>query len=60
METDTAALKELFHRTFGAGQGGVSDRVRVIRAPGRVNLIGEHTDYAGGLVLRDSIGANGG
>src|SRR3982751_6249218 len=46
---DNAALKEQFHRLFGPGRG--TERVHVVRAPGRVNLIGEHTDYNDGFVL---------
>src|SRR5947209_3108676 len=37
---------ESFRELFG----GIQD-VRVFRAPGRVNLIGEHTDYNLGFVL---------
>ncbi len=35
-----------FRQRFGSAEG-----VRVFRAPGRVNLIGEHTDYNLGFVL---------
>ena len=37
---------ESFRERFGTAEG-----VRVFRAPGRVNLIGEHTDYNLGFVL---------
>src|SRR5215216_6646060 len=50
---DHFALKEQFHRLFGPGRG--TERVHVVRAPGRVNLIGEHTDYNDGFVLPMAI-----
>src|SRR6266849_256322 len=37
---------------FAESFGG---RPRLFRAPGRVNLIGEHTDYTGGLVMPAAI-----
>ncbi len=46
---DYGTLKDLrskFEQTFGGTSG-----LRCARAPGRVNLIGEHTDYNGGFVL---------
>src|SRR2546425_4915763 len=48
-----APLKEQFHRLFGPGRR--TERVHVVRAPGRVNLIGEHTDYNDGFVLPMAI-----
>jgi galactokinase len=39
-------IREAFRRQYGTDA-----RVRVFRAPGRVNLIGEHTDYNLGFVL---------
>jgi galactokinase len=48
----TQAVKAEFAKVFGDGEKG---RVRVVRAPGRVNLIGEHTDYNDGLVFPMAI-----
>jgi galactokinase len=43
------ALQKLFRESFGEGPELVA------RAPGRVNLIGEHTDYNDGFVLPCAI-----
>jgi galactokinase len=50
MESPAAQLKDRFTQLFG--QGG---KLHVIRAPGRVNLIGEHTDYNEGFVFPMAI-----
>jgi galactokinase len=46
--TSTNACRAAFVRHFGG-------EPRVFSAPGRVNLIGEHTDYNGGFVLPMAI-----
>ncbi len=40
-----SAALDAFKATYGSGE------IRIFRAPGRVNLIGEHTDYNHGYVL---------
>ena len=48
-DAGTGALADRFEATFGAGPHGIW------AAPGRVNLIGEHTDYNQGFVLPFAI-----
>ena len=50
MQIDNNLLRQQFAQAFGPG-----GRVRIIRAPGRVNLIGEHTDYNDGFVFPMAI-----
>ena len=58
MEPPWSELREQFRRIFdaeaGSGAAG-KHRLHVIRAPGRVNLIGEHTDYNDGFVFPMAI-----
>src|SRR5467141_3112132 len=46
--TNPAELAEVFRSLYGG-------RPRMYRAPGRVNLIGEHTDYNQGFVMPAAI-----
>ena len=51
---EVGKLKAAFERLFGGGgptAAAPNRRIHVIRAPGRVNLIGEHTDYNDGYVF---------
>jgi galactokinase len=50
IDSRTAGVVDVFRRRHGRDPAGV------FAAPGRVNLIGEHTDYNDGLVLPIAIG----
>ena len=57
--TGIDAVKEQFERVFGPTPAGPPGRgvpkTHVVRAPGRVNLIGEHTDSNDGFVFPMAI-----
>ena len=49
---DLCTLKKEFEKIYGEG-----GEIRFFASPGRVNLIGEHTDYNGGYVFPAAISA---
>src|SRR5271155_2183273 len=44
MQREAQSLREAFQKLY-------AQEARIFRAPGRVNLIGEHTDYNEGFVM---------
>ena len=49
MTIQIATLEQTYRETYHAGPE------LIVRAPGRVNIIGEHTDYNHGFVLPMAI-----
>lgn len=54
VEFSIQELKQQFIDIYG----GSDDELRIFSAPGRVNLIGEHTDYNGGFVFPAALSMN--
>jgi galactokinase len=50
LEKRVGKLKEEFKKTFANTRN-----IKIFNAPGRINIIGEHTDYNGGYVLPIAI-----
>lgn len=50
MRKEVSVIEQVFTKVFGDAHG-----LTIVRAPGRVNLIGEHTDYNDGYVFPMAI-----
>ena len=53
---DPARLIERLRAVDPSAATAANDQIHVVRAPGRVNLIGEHTDHNDGFVMPAAIG----